>query len=87
MGYVLEGTIRWDRSGSNRVRVTPQLIRVSDDTHLWTRTYDKVLHEIFAVQSGIAEEVAKQLDLNLLEPERKALLEKPKWLGLARMLS
>ena len=77
VGYVLTGTIRWDRGGSNRVRVTPQLIRVSDDTHLWTRTYEKLLEEIFAVQSDIAEEVAKQLDLNLLEPERKALLEKP----------
>ena len=59
VGYVLTGTIRWDRGGSNRVRVTPQLIRVSDDTHLWTRTYEKVLEEIFAVQSDIAEGVAK----------------------------
>ena len=35
--YVLEGTVRWDRTqaGSGRVRITPQLIRVSDDTHLW----------------------------------------------------
>jgi len=77
VGYVLTGTIRWNRGRSNSVRVTTQLIRVSDDTHLWTRTYEKVLEEIFAVQSDIAEEVAKQLDLTLLEPERKALLEKP----------
>ena len=77
VGYVLTGTIRWNRGRSNSVRVTTQLIRVSDDTHLWTRTYEKVLEVIFAVQSDIAEEVAKQLDLTLLEPERKALLEKP----------
>ncbi len=38
VGYVLEGTIRWDRSGGGhgRVRITPQLIRVSDDSHLWS---------------------------------------------------
>ena len=36
VGYVLEGTIRWDASGgAERVRVQPQLIQVSDDTHLW----------------------------------------------------
>ncbi len=39
--YVLEGTVRTDRSpdGTGQVRVTPQLIRVSDDTHLWTDRY------------------------------------------------
>jgi eukaryotic-like serine/threonine-protein kinase len=41
--YLLEGTVRWERggSGSNRVRVTPQLIRVSDDTQLWGDRYDR----------------------------------------------
>jgi TolB-like protein/Tfp pilus assembly protein PilF/predicted Ser/Thr protein kinase len=77
--YVLEGAVRWDRSaeGNGRVRVTPQLIRVSDDTHLWVERYDRVINDIFSVQSEIAEEVAKQLDLTVLEPERRALYEKP----------
>ena len=77
--YVLEGAVRWDRSaeGNGRVRVTPQLIRVSDDTHLWTERYDRVIKDIFSVQSEIAEEVAKQLDLTVLEPERRALYDKP----------
>ena len=54
--YVLEGTVRWDRSpeGRGRVRVTPQLIRVSDDTHLWSDRYDREIEDIFAVQSDIA---------------------------------
>jgi serine/threonine protein kinase/Tfp pilus assembly protein PilF len=77
--YVLEGAVRWDRSaeGNGRVRVTPQLIRVSDDTHLWVERYDRVIKDIFSVQSEIAEEVAKQLDLTVLEPERRALYDKP----------
>ena len=79
VAYVLEGAVRWDRSaeGNGRVRVTPQLIRVSDDTHLWVERYDRVIKDIFSVQSEIAEEVAKQLDLTVLEPERRALYEQP----------
>jgi len=77
--YVLEGTVRWERSaeGNGRVRVTPQLIRVSDDTHLWSDSYNRALEDIFTVQSEIAEQVAKQLDIVVLEPERKALYAKP----------
>jgi serine/threonine-protein kinase len=55
------------------VRVTPQLIRVSDDTHLWSDRYDAFLADIFQVQSDIAEQVAEALDIALLEPERRAL--------------
>lgn len=77
--YVLEGTVRWNRSpdGKGRVRVIPQLIRVQDDTHFWSERYDRVIEDIFSVQSEIAEQVIKQLDITVLEPERKALYAKP----------
>ncbi len=77
--YVLEGTVRWDRSQGDqgRVRVTPQLIRVSDDTHLWSENYDRVAEDIFSVQSEMAEQIIKQLDLTVMEPERKALFARP----------
>jgi TolB-like protein/Flp pilus assembly protein TadD len=76
--YILEGTVRWDRTaeGKGRVRVTPQLINVSNDTHIWTDSYDRALEDIFTVQSEIAEQVAKQLDIVVLEPERKTLYSK-----------
>jgi serine/threonine-protein kinase len=66
--YVLEGTVRWQRAseGAGRVRVTPQLIRVADETQLWADRYDAVLTDIFAVQSEIAEQVAGALGLKLL---------------------
>ncbi len=77
--YVLEGTVRTDRSpdGTGQVRVTPQLIRVSDDSHLWTDRYTASLApgEIFAVQAQIAERVATALDVTLLGSERAALRE------------
>jgi serine/threonine protein kinase/tetratricopeptide (TPR) repeat protein len=77
--YVLEGTVRWERviDGPSRIRVTPQLIRVSDDTHLWTNRYDEQLEEIFTVQSNIAEEVVSELNITLLEPEKQVLEAKP----------
>jgi len=77
--YVLEGSVRWDRSaeGKGRVRVTPQLVRASDDSHLWSERYDRVIEDIFSVQSEIAEQVAQQLDLTVLEPERRALNAQP----------
>lgn len=79
VGYVLEGSIRWERTAGrgNRVRVTPQLIRVSDDTHLWANVYDTTLADIFAVQSAIAERVSDALDVALADPERRALGAQP----------
>ena len=77
--YLLGGTVRWgtDAEGQTRVRVTPQLIRVADDTQIWSERYDQVIDDIFAVQSSIAEKVIQQLDIALLEPERKALVSTP----------
>jgi TolB-like protein/tRNA A-37 threonylcarbamoyl transferase component Bud32/Flp pilus assembly protein TadD len=77
--YVLEGSVRWERpaSGPSRVRVTPQLIRVADDTHLWAERYDRDGGEIFKVQSDIAEQVIGQLNVSLLQPERQVLDARP----------
>jgi TolB-like protein len=79
VGYILEGTIRWQRTSESQsqVRVTPQLIRVSDATHLWAEIYQEEMTDIFQVQFGIAEEVARALDVALLERERQVLERKP----------
>lgn len=73
--YILEGTVRWERAedGPSRVRVTPQLIRTSDATHVWVDMYDEVLAEIFGVQSQIASRVVEGLEITLLEPEQRVL--------------
>jgi TolB-like protein/Flp pilus assembly protein TadD len=73
--YVLEGTVRWAKSstGPGRVRITPQLIRVDDDTHLWAQTYDDIIDDIFAVQSEIAGKVIDELDVTLGEREHESL--------------
>jgi len=63
VGYLLEGTIRWQRSpdGASRVRVTPQLVRTTDETQLWADVYDEAMSEVFRVQTTIAEAVAGKL--------------------------
>jgi serine/threonine-protein kinase len=74
VAYVLEGTFQRERPGdpSSPVRVTVQLIRVADDRHLWSQHYDEEWIEVFRLQSEIAESVARELDVTLLEPERRS---------------
>jgi TolB-like protein/tetratricopeptide (TPR) repeat protein len=60
---LLEGTVR--KQGA-RVRIVAELINVEDGSTLWTRTFDRELKNIFAVQTEIAEAVAGSLKLTLL---------------------
>jgi len=77
--YILEGTIQRERPSDpgSRVRIIPQLIRCSDDIHVWADTYDEDMTEVFELQTEIAERVARELDVTLLEPERRMLAAKP----------
>ncbi len=76
--YLLEGTIRWDKSGgSSRVRISPQLICVKTRINEWSETFDTVISDIFAVQSGIARQVAQALNVTLLESEQQAITQPP----------
>ncbi len=79
--YVLEGTVRTDRTadGGGQVRITPQLIRASDDTHLWSEIYtaDLVPGEIFSIQTQIAERITQSMDIVLREPELQRLAAQP----------
>jgi len=77
-GYVLEGSVRWEKAGGkSRIRVTPQLIQVADDRHLWADRYDADLADVFQIQGQIAEQVTSALNVALAEPERRALAAKP----------
>jgi len=77
--YILEGTVQRERptDPTSRVRIIPQLIKASEDTHVWTEIYDDDMSEVFRLQSDVAEQVAQALDIALLEPERKELASKP----------
>jgi TolB-like protein/Flp pilus assembly protein TadD len=75
--YVLEGSVRWEHGAGrdSRVRITPQLIRVADDTHVWADRYDRVIADIFAVQSEVAEDAVKAMGFTLLPRDETALKE------------
>jgi serine/threonine protein kinase/Tfp pilus assembly protein PilF len=60
---LLEGSVR---KAGNRIRVSVQLVDVSDSSHLWSETYDRTLEDIFAVQDDIAQSVVKELRTTLL---------------------
>jgi TolB-like protein/DNA-binding SARP family transcriptional activator/Tfp pilus assembly protein PilF len=77
--HVLEGTVRWadGPDEESRVRITAQLVRASDGTHVWTDSYDRELTEIFAVQSEIAEQVVAELNLTLLGPAEDGRAREP----------
>jgi TolB-like protein/Tfp pilus assembly protein PilF len=72
VAYVLEGSVR--RAG-NKVRVTGQLIRAATDEHLWAKSYDRDLTDIFAIQAELAQAIAGALQ-SVIAPETKALLER-----------
>jgi TolB-like protein/Tfp pilus assembly protein PilF len=67
---VLEGSLRKD---GNDIRVTAQLIRVKDGTHLWSESYDRKLSGIFKVQDEIAKAVVGALKIKLLPGEAAAM--------------
>ena len=46
------------------------VVRVADDTQIWSDIYDKVINDVFQVQSEIAQNVITQLGITLLEPQK-----------------
>jgi len=63
VGTLLEGSVRRD---GNALRITAQLIGVSDGYHLWSNTYDRELKGIFAVEDEIARSIAAALQRTLV---------------------
>ena len=71
---VLEGSVR--RAGK-KLRVTAQLINVSDGYHLWSKNYDGDVKDIFAFQSNVARHVVEALQVTLGVEATRALVQKP----------
>ena len=67
MQYVLEGSVRRD---ADKVRITAQLIRVSDQTQILSREYDRELHSVLAVQGEIAQEISDEIQTALGSAQR-----------------
>ncbi len=63
VAYVLEGSVRKD---ADKVRITAQLIDARSDTHLWSKTYDRTLEDVFAIQGEISAQVVDALKITIL---------------------
>jgi TolB-like protein/Tfp pilus assembly protein PilF len=70
VSHALEGSVR--RVGE-RVRITAQLIRVSDELHLWAQSYERGLHDVLEVQVEVARAVAREIQIKLTPHEKQRL--------------
>jgi TolB-like protein/Flp pilus assembly protein TadD len=65
--YVIEGSVRRD---GKRVRITAQLIRVHDQTHIWADSYERQLQDVLILQSELASAIARAVQVQLAVPIR-----------------
>ena len=68
VGALIEGSV--ERSG-DRVRVRIQLIEASSDRHLWAEEYDRQLNDVLQLEGELAQDVAREVQLQLTEPQRQ----------------
>ncbi|HST27445.1 MAG TPA: hypothetical protein VLK26_03655 [Rudaea sp.] len=68
---ILEGSVR---KQGDKVRITAQLIRVADDTHLWSQAYDGDLSDVFGLQERIARAITDQLRVTLIGEQKTQLV-------------
>ena len=69
---ILEGSLR--KSG-DRLRITAQLIRVSDGSHIWSEKYDRQMKDVFEIQDELSLAIVEELKIQLFEDERKQILK------------
>ncbi len=73
VAHILEGRVQ--KSG-DAVRVTVQLIKAANDSHLWADTFDRKLTDIFSVESEVAKAIADQLRAKLTGQEEQLIAGK-----------
>lgn len=72
--YLLEGTVR---RSDDKVRITAELIRAGDRSHVWANSYDGDLGDVLALQSRVAREIANEIRLQLTPQEEERLAKQP----------
>lgn len=70
VAYLLEGSVQ--KSGGS-ARVNVQLIKAAGDAHVWAETYDRKLLDVFAVESEVAERIARSLQAHLTGGEKEQI--------------
>src|SRR6266446_6751115 len=68
--YVLENSLR---ESGDHMRLTSQLIQVTDQTHLWSQDYDYPAKDILNVQDDVAKAVAREIRVRLTSQQQAEL--------------
>jgi len=74
VAYAVDGSVQ---RAADRVRVRAQLINARTGTHIWRKSYDGALDDVFAIESKIAKAVADELGARLSTAEKETIEEKP----------
>lgn len=67
VAHILEGSIRKD---GNKIRITAQLIRVDNGSHLWSETYNRKLKDIFSIQEMMGYRKKNKLNISTVTKEQ-----------------
>ncbi len=73
VNHILEGSVR--KSG-NTLRITAQLIKVSDGFHLWSEKYDTEMNDIFKIQDEISSQILEKIKINLFGEDLQTLFKR-----------
>jgi len=69
---VVEGTVQ--RSG-DRVRITAQLVHGPTDRHLWANSYERDIHDVFALERDLTQEIAREIQAQIKTPNAPKLAQ------------
>lgn len=72
--YVVEGSVQ---KNGDAVRISAELIKVADDSHLWADSFDRKVTDILSVESEIAKTIADQLQAKLTSREKQVIAARP----------
>ena len=67
VAYIMEGSVR--RVG-DEIRISVQLIEAANDKHIWSQNFDRTIQDVFAIQAEVAEQVAEELQLKIVNEWR-----------------
>lgn len=73
VNYLLEGSVR---KAGTKLRITAQLIKLDDGTHLYSERFDRDVSDIFEIQDEITLAIIEKLKIKLLKEEEKVLLKR-----------
>ena len=70
---VVEGSVR---TAGNKLRITAQLIKVTDGYHIWSQRYDREMTDVFTIQDEISQAIVANLKGKLVRRAEKPLVKK-----------